>query len=46
MFRFKDVIFGRSLDDAEVYSPNLPDLVADAYAAAMPVFRLLATLRG
>jgi uncharacterized protein (TIGR02453 family) len=46
MFRFKDVIFGRSLDDAEVYSPNLPDLVADAYAAGMPVFRLLATLRG
>jgi uncharacterized protein (TIGR02453 family) len=46
MFRFKDVIFGRSLDDAEVYSPNLPDLVADAYAAAMPVFRLLAMLRG
>jgi uncharacterized protein (TIGR02453 family) len=46
MFRFKDVIFGRSLDDAEVYSPNLPDLVADAYAAAMPVFRLLAALRG
>jgi uncharacterized protein (TIGR02453 family) len=46
MFRFKDVIFGRSLDDAEVYSPNLPDLVADAYAAAMPVFRFLATLRG
>jgi uncharacterized protein (TIGR02453 family) len=46
MFRFKDVIFGRSLDDAEVYSPTLPDLVADAYAAAMPVFRFLATLRG
>lgn len=46
LFRFKDVIFGRSLDDAEVYSPALPDLVADAYAAALPVFRLLATLRG
>lgn len=46
MLRFKDVVFGRSLDDAEVYSPDLPDLVADAYSAAMPVFRFLATLRG
>jgi uncharacterized protein (TIGR02453 family) len=46
MLRFKDVIFGRSLDDGEVYSPALPDIVADAYAAAMPVFRFLATLHG
>jgi uncharacterized protein (TIGR02453 family) len=46
MLRFKDVVFGRPLGDDEVYSPRLPDLVADAYAAAMPVFRLLATLRG
>jgi uncharacterized protein (TIGR02453 family) len=46
MFRFKDVVFGRSLDDDEAYSPALPDLVADAYVAALPVFRFLATLRG
>lgn len=46
MFRFKDVVFGRSLTDDEVYSPALPDLVADAYGAAMPVLRFLATLRG
>lgn len=46
MLRFKDVVFGRSLSDDEAYSPALPDLVAAAYAAAMPVFRFLATLRG
>ncbi len=45
LFRFKDIIFGRRLDDAEVHSPNLPDILADAYAAAMPVFRFLTTLR-
>lgn len=45
LFHFKDVVFGRSLTDDEVYSPVLPDLVADAFAAAMPVFRFLATLR-
>jgi uncharacterized protein (TIGR02453 family) len=45
MFRWKDVIFGRRLSDAEVCSPGLPDLLADGYAAALPVFRFLATLR-
>jgi uncharacterized protein (TIGR02453 family) len=45
MFRWKDVIFGRRLSDAEVCSPVLPDLLADGYAAALPVFRFLATLR-
>ncbi len=39
MFRWKDVVFGRRLSDAEVCSPELPDLLA------MPVFRFLATLR-
>jgi uncharacterized protein (TIGR02453 family) len=43
--RWKDVIFGRRLPDDEVCSPSLPDLLADGYAAAMPVFRFLATLR-
>jgi len=44
MFRWKDVIFGRRLSDREVLSAGLPDLIADGYAAAMPVFRFLATL--
>ena len=45
LFRWKDVVFGRRLADADVTSPGLPDVLADGYAAAMPVFRFLATLR-
>jgi hypothetical protein len=45
MFRWKDVVFGRRLSDAEVCSPGLPDLLVDGWATAMPVFRFLATLR-
>ena len=44
MLRWKDVIFGRRLTDAEVCSPTLPDRLAEGYAAAVPVFRFLATL--
>lgn len=44
MFRWKDVVFGRSLSDAEVLSPDLPDRLAEGYATAVPVFRFLATL--
>ena len=43
--RWKDIVFGRRLSDEDVFSPNLPDLIADGYAAAMPVFAFLATLR-
>ena len=43
--RWKDVIFGRRLADDEVCSADLPDRLADGYAAAIPVFRFLATLR-
>jgi len=43
--RWKDVIFGRRLSDAEVCSPELPDRLADGFAAALPVFGFLATLR-
>jgi uncharacterized protein (TIGR02453 family) len=46
LFRYKDVVFGRRLADDEVLSPALPDTLADAFAAGMPVFRLLATIRG
>ena len=45
MFRWKDVVFGRPLSDAEVCSPALPDLLVDGWATALPVFRFLATLR-
>lgn len=45
LFRWKDIVFGRRLSDAEVCSPDLPDLLTDGYAAALPVFRFLATLR-
>lgn len=44
LFRYKDVIFGRNLSDDEVHSPELPDILADAYGAAVPVFRFLSTL--
>lgn len=44
MLRWKDVVFGRRLSDSEVLSPKLPDTIADGFAAAQPVFRLLATL--
>ena len=45
LLRWKDVIFGRRLSDREVLSPSLPDTLADGYAAALPVFGFLATLR-
>ena len=45
MFRWKDLVFGRRLSDDEVCSAELPDRLADGFAAAMPVFRFLATLR-
>ena len=45
LFRWKDVVFGRRLSDAEVCSADLPDRLADGFAAALPVFRFLATLR-
>jgi uncharacterized protein (TIGR02453 family) len=45
MLRWKNVVFGRPLSDDEVCSPELPDTLADGYAAALPVFRFLATLR-
>jgi uncharacterized protein (TIGR02453 family) len=46
LLRFKDVVFGRRLSDAEALSPGLPDLVAEGFEAAVPVFRFLARLSG
>jgi uncharacterized protein (TIGR02453 family) len=42
--KMKDVVFGHRLSDADAMSPSLPDVMADSYAAAMPVFRYLATI--
>jgi uncharacterized protein (TIGR02453 family) len=42
--RWKDVVFGRRLSDDEVCSTDLPDMLADGYGAAIPVFRFLAGL--
>jgi uncharacterized protein (DUF2461 family) len=42
--RWKDIVFGRRLSDDEVYSADLPEMLAKAYAAATPVFRFLSGL--
>jgi hypothetical protein len=44
LFRYKDIVFGRNIGDQEIYSPDLPDRLADAYATATPVFRFLSSL--
>ena len=45
LLRYKDLTFGRSLADEEVLAPSLADVLVDDFAAAVPVFRFLATLR-
>jgi uncharacterized protein (TIGR02453 family) len=44
LLKLKDVTFGRHLAPDEVLSPRLPDVLADAFAAAEPVLRLLGSL--
>lgn len=44
LLRWKDVVFGRRLSDADVGSPRLPDLLAEGYATAVPLLRFLAGL--
>jgi uncharacterized protein (TIGR02453 family) len=44
LLKMKDVVFGRRLSDADAESPSLPDILADTYAAAVPMFRYLATI--
>jgi uncharacterized protein (TIGR02453 family) len=44
LLKLKDVIYGRPLSDDEVLSKELPDLLADIYAASVPVLALLARL--
>jgi len=44
LLKMKNVVFGRVLSPEEVFSARLPDILVDDFAAAMPVYRLLATL--
>ena len=44
LLKLKDVTFGRRLTADEALSPRLPDILADAFAAAQPVMTLLAEL--
>ena len=44
LLKLKDMTFGHRLADDEVLSPNLPDTLADGFAKAVPVFRLLGSL--
>ena len=41
LLTLKDLVFSRRLADADVLDPTLPDLLADLYASASPVMRLL-----
>jgi uncharacterized protein (TIGR02453 family) len=44
LLKMKDVVFGRRLSDTDAESPSLPDILADTYAAAVPMFRYLASI--
>jgi uncharacterized protein (TIGR02453 family) len=44
LLKLKDVTFGRHLSDDEVFSPNLPDTLVEAFTAAIPLLELLARL--
>ncbi len=44
LLKLKDVTFGRRLTDVEVTSRDLPDTLAAALAASLPLMRLLANL--
>jgi uncharacterized protein (TIGR02453 family) len=44
LLKLKDITFGRELTQSEALSPDLPDVLCSAFAAAMPVMALLASL--
>ena len=46
LLTLKDVTFGRRLADSEAFSPDLPEILAEDLAAAVPLLRLLAGLGG
>jgi uncharacterized protein (TIGR02453 family) len=44
LLKLKDVVFGRTLGDKEIFSRDLPDILVEDFAVAMPVYRFLSTL--
>lgn len=46
LLKLKDVTFSRRLSDDDALSARLPDVLADGFAAALPVLRLLAGVGG
>lgn len=44
LLRLKDITFGRELSEDEVFSADLPRVLAEEFAAAVPVMRWLACL--
>ena len=46
LLKLKDVVFSRSLEDADVLAADLPATIADALGPAIPLLRLLAGLPG
>jgi uncharacterized protein (TIGR02453 family) len=45
LLKLKDVVFGRTLDEEEIFSADLPDILVDDFVAALPVYRFLSTLQ-
>jgi uncharacterized protein (TIGR02453 family) len=45
LLRLKDVTYGRELSSDEVFSADLPQILAQDFAAAVPVMRWLASLQ-
>jgi uncharacterized protein (TIGR02453 family) len=46
LLTLKDVTFGKRLADSEAFSADLPEILADDLASAVPLLRLLAGLGG
>ncbi|HEY2915671.1 MAG TPA: DUF2461 domain-containing protein [Candidatus Limnocylindrales bacterium] len=44
LLKHKDITFGHRLADRDIYSPALPDVIADAFEVAAPLMRFLARL--
>jgi len=44
LLKLKDIFFDRRLSDEDAFSADLPDVIADGLATALPVLRLLAGL--
>lgn len=44
ILKLKDVIFGRRLSDEDAFSPELPSILANAFAIGTPLLRYLAAI--